>query len=159
MRFFQRKKQPEGQAGKNQIISFALNRKPGRRYFWLKGILVFTLLIFIAGLFFLKPQNLGLPACQFKSLTGYSCPSCGLTRSLFAISHLRFWDSLQLHPMGIVFYFFIFVLLLKFSLEFITATRIEVKINPRLLKYGMLFLAGVWLVFWLLRLLNEMYVG
>ena len=42
-----------------------------------------------------------LPAsCIVNTVTGASCPGCGLTRSAIAAGHLRFQESLRLHPAG-----------------------------------------------------------
>jgi hypothetical protein len=42
------------------------------------------------------------PACFFKTITGISCPGCGLTRAICAISHGRIADAWHWHPF---FYF------------------------------------------------------
>lgn len=38
--------------------------------------------------------------CLFRRVTGYPCPSCGLTRSWQAVAHLQFADGVGYHPMG-----------------------------------------------------------
>lgn len=44
----------------------------------------------------------GIP-CLFKSLWGISCPGCGMTRSLIALSQGDWLLSLRFHPLGIPF--------------------------------------------------------
>lgn len=49
-------------------------------------------------------QQLGLPACTFLKLTGYPCPSCGLTTSFTHAVHLDFGRALAVQPFGLVFF-------------------------------------------------------
>jgi hypothetical protein len=44
------------------------------------------------------------PACFFKTITGISCPGCGLTRAICAISHGRIADAWHWHPFSFIFY-------------------------------------------------------
>lgn len=41
-------------------------------------------------------------ACIIKSVTGYSCPSCGTTRAVNLLLQGRFIESVVLNPFGIV---------------------------------------------------------
>lgn len=45
----------------------------------------------------------GIVLCPWRSMTGYSCPGCGMTRSCTAFVHLDLWGSLQYHPLGALF--------------------------------------------------------
>lgn len=38
--------------------------------------------------------------CVFRLITGYPCPTCGLTRSVVAITHLDLIKALQMNPFG-----------------------------------------------------------
>jgi hypothetical protein len=49
-------------------------------------------------------QQLGLPPCGFLTLTGYPCPSCGITTSLAYLLHGDVVHSLVSQPFGTVFY-------------------------------------------------------
>ncbi len=40
-------------------------------------------------------------ACPFKAVTGMPCPTCGMTRSLVALSHGDIGASLACHPFTI----------------------------------------------------------
>lgn len=41
-------------------------------------------------------------ACPFKSMTGFPCPSCGLTRAALALSHFQFVEALVRYPLATV---------------------------------------------------------
>ena len=116
------------------------------------SILILGLLLSI----FWNPEKADIVTCYFHKLTGYSCPTCGLTRSFFAISHLRFQEAFQLHLMGPVIYFALVFLFLKFSFEIVTRKEIQIKVNPLLSKITLFVFLGLWLGFWLIRLLNEL---
>ena len=45
-----------------------------------------------------------LPAtCVFYRCTGYPCPTCGMTRSLIALTHLDLGRAMAFHPVTVVF--------------------------------------------------------
>lgn len=41
--------------------------------------------------------------CPFLRLTGYPCPTCGMTRSTIALVHANLSRSIAFNPMGLVF--------------------------------------------------------
>ena len=41
--------------------------------------------------------------CMFYRLTGLPCPSCGMTRSVLALTHLDFHTAMIFNPLGPVF--------------------------------------------------------
>lgn len=45
-------------------------------------------------------EQLGLPPCAFKQLTGTPCPSCGLTTSVTCMVHGRLRQALAANPTG-----------------------------------------------------------
>jgi hypothetical protein len=45
-------------------------------------------------------QQLGLPACNFKYLTGKPCPSCGMTTSFALLMRGDLWNSVQANFVG-----------------------------------------------------------
>ncbi len=49
------------------------------------------------GVDFLTHPYLGLP-CAFRSLTGFGCPGCGMTRAFLLLSQLRIDDALATNP-------------------------------------------------------------
>ncbi len=56
-------------------------------------------------------EQLGLPECTFKSLTGKPCPSCGLTTSFALLLHLDVLNSLQANYVGTLLAAFLLVVL------------------------------------------------
>lgn len=47
-------------------------------------------------------RQLGLPPCSFKELTGYPCPSCGMTTSFALLLHGDVWNSARANFAGTV---------------------------------------------------------
>ena len=45
-------------------------------------------------------EQLGLPACQFKTMFGVPCPSCGMTTSFSNFVRGRFATSIEANPAG-----------------------------------------------------------
>jgi hypothetical protein len=43
-----------------------------------------------------------LPPCLFHRLTGFSCPSCGMTRATHAVLNGRLAEAMTFHPVGVV---------------------------------------------------------
>jgi hypothetical protein len=50
----------------------------------------------------MPPQGLGLPLCQFRSVTQLPCMGCGLTRCFIRLGHLRFAEAFFYHPIGML---------------------------------------------------------
>ncbi len=49
-------------------------------------------------------EQLGMPACVFHTLTGYPCPSCGLTTSFAYAARFEFWQALLAQPFGLLLF-------------------------------------------------------
>lgn len=116
------------------------------------SILVLGLLLSI----FWNPEKADIVTCYFHRITGFSCPTCGLTRSFQAVSHLHFQEAFQSHIMGPVIYFALVFLFLKFSFEIVARKEIQIKVNPLLLKITLFVFLSLWLGFWLVRFFHEL---
>jgi hypothetical protein len=116
-----------------------------------------ALLVIIFVLFFANPEKIYLTKCLFFQTTGYSCPSCGLSRSLHAVSHLNFLESIHFHLMGPIIYFVVLVLLMKFTIEIITRLDIRFKVNPTEIKISIISFLGLWMFFFVVRFVFELY--
>ncbi|MDX1386065.1 MAG: DUF2752 domain-containing protein [bacterium] len=92
-----------------------------RRLGWLLLPSVALLVIALASILEPHPSGmgthraLGLPPCFFLFLTGWICPSCGLTTSFTHLAHGNFLNSFYAHPLGPVLFIAMCVLAL-FSL-------------------------------------------
>lgn len=70
-------------------------------------------------------------ACLFKTVTGISCPSCGMTRSFYAILQFNFLEATYQNLLGIPLFIFL--------LYFIIMLFIEIKKNRFLFIPNFLF--------------------
>jgi hypothetical protein len=138
------------------MIRLQLNKSLSQDNILPKAIFVFIILSGLLLSIFLNPEKVNLLPCYFHKLTGYSCPTCGLTRSFFAISHLHFQEALKLHIMGPVIYIALLFLVLKFLFEIVTRKEIQIKVNRVLKKIVLFILLNLWVGFWLVRFLNEL---
>lgn len=47
-------------------------------------------------------QQLGMPPCTFRTMTGFSCPHCGLTTCFSWFVRGQFSNSLKANPAGVI---------------------------------------------------------
>lgn len=68
--------------------------------------------------------------CPFHRLTGYPCPSCGMTRSFILMSHLDFKAGIKMNPLGGLIFIFtaIFVSYVVIAVLFRTR-RIKIRVT------------------------------
>ncbi len=104
---------------------------------------------------FWNPEQANLLPCYFHEITGHSCPSCGLTRSFHAMAQLNFQRAVEFHPMGMIIYFALLVLLLKTTLEIVIKKEIRLRLKDGVKKFAIGGLLFVWMGVWIIRLLNE----
>ncbi len=99
-----------------------------------------------------NPFESGLITCRFKELTGYECPTCGMSRSIYSLISLNIADSIRYNPLGIVLVMGLFTLLIKFAAELISKKEIIVPVTKSSRK--IIVISLVLLVFstWILRL-------
>ena len=121
-----------------------------------KGLLALALLCAFVVLYTVPPENLPFAACAFHSLTGHSCLTCGLTRSLQALLRGDLIASVKFHAMGPVLFlialFFIFIL----SAEALTGRAIPLPWKSGSARKPILTLAIVWLFYCGVRLISEL---
>ena len=121
-----------------------------------KAVIVSLLLsVFLVSIFII-PEKTKFLTCQFKQLTGYSCPSCGLTRSFHAFSHMNFQESYRFHLMGPIIYVALLFVLMKFSIEIVTRKEIKLKLNPRITKLIIILFFCILFCFWIIRFIHEL---
>jgi hypothetical protein len=121
-----------------------------------KAVIVSLLLsVFLVSIFII-PEKTKFLTCQFKQFTGYSCPSCGLTRSFHAFSHMNFQESYRFHLMGPIIYVALLFVLMKFSVEIVIREEIKLKHNPRITKLIIISFFCILFCFWFMRFIQEL---
>ena len=137
---------------KFNIKKITESRELKNRVAWITALLVILFVLFIS-----NPDKISLTKCLFHETTGYSCPSCGLSRSLYAASHFNLYESIHFHLMGPIIYFAVLVLFFKFSFEMITQKEIQIKVRPKIIKIAIASFLGLWVIFMMVRFISEIY--
>ena len=78
----------------------------------LKNILIISILILFLLFILIVPV-----ACIFKTATGISCSSCGMTRAFYSIFKFNFIDAFYLNILSIPLFIFIFLSLVIMIIE------------------------------------------
>lgn len=89
-----------------------------------------------------------LTICPFRLITGVPCPACGLVRSVVATMHGDAYDSLQLHPFGMVAVLVMITLALGLDRRFPAVTAVVLK------RSTLSVVAVLWLGSWVARLVT-----
>ena len=72
--------------------------------------IISLIIISLIGYYFLnKTINLSIP-CIFNKLTGLYCPGCGITRMLFSLLELKFYQSFRYNPLLFVYLFYYLII-------------------------------------------------
>ena len=121
----------------------------------IKTLLATGLFLGLLTLFLVPPTDLPFTACTFRSITGHSCLTCGLTRSLHAISHGELAASLRYHMFGPVVFVGMLLGLITFATEAITGRQFAVQPSRKRRVQFFVPFAIIWLVFWSVRLVTE----
>jgi hypothetical protein len=111
-----------------------------------------------AFLFLVPPEQWSAFACPFKEETGYSCFTCGLTRSLHAILHGALWRAVEYHAMGPVVFLLGVGFCILFGYEAIVGRRFPLLPGPPVLRRSTQLIAASWSVFWIIRLAVELHL-
>ncbi len=78
-------------------------------------VIVLITCIFLFGLYFYLnyKYGFGIP-CVFHKITGYYCPGCGITRLLFSLVKLDFYEAFKYNQLVFILLpFFIFLVIYK----------------------------------------------
>jgi hypothetical protein len=121
------------------------------RYVWILLLLGILLL-----LIFVNPEKIHFISCPFKQITGISCLTCGLSRSFHAASHFQLKEAFRFHLMGPILLGVLFLFFVKFSIEEVTRREIRIPAKPVIMKIVLVLLCGMWIGFWIMRLINEL---
>ena len=120
--------------------------------FW--AILLAAFLIFP----FLTPSgDTGFVTCRFHELTGLSCPTCGISRSLDALVHGHLAESFRMHLFGPVIYLIALGLFVKVTVAGVTGKNLVTTVTGNRVKQILAIFAGLWIVYWLARMAVELF--
>jgi hypothetical protein len=111
---------------------------------------LFTILILSI---FINPEKANFLTCYFQELTGHTCPTCGLSHSFYAVSHLHLIESFKFHLMGPIIFIIMLFLFLKSFLEIVAKKEIKIGLNPKITKITLIVFSFSWLSFWIIRLM------
>lgn len=138
-------------------IAMMTNRREGidQGVRWIKALVAASLVVAVAAVGLIPPEDSVFPACAFHALTGHSCLTCGLTRSLYAMAHGDFITSLQFHILGPVMFIGMILCSTVFLFEAIAGRRIKFTASGKGTKRVVLLLSIVWLVYWGARVITE----
>lgn len=101
-----------------------------------------------------EPNSIGLSipsGCLVKSLFGFDCPGCGITRSVSRALHLHFHEAFLYHPVGplvaasLVLLFGYFLLTVVFGEKFGLLWEQEVAWFERIDAVLVMTLIGIWI--------------
>ena len=104
---------------------------------------------------FIQPASLPLAPCFFHSLTGHSCLTCGMTRSLYAIAHGNLTASMQYHIFGPLVFGGMILGLFGFGIEAISGIQVMPQFRREHGKILLIAVAILWMAYGLIRLAAE----
>lgn len=117
------------------------------------SILWATLLLgFLVFPYLTNSGSTGYFGCSFHQLTGLSCPTCGMSRSLFELSQFNILQSFKMHLFGPVIYLLAVILFVKISIELITGSTLKFEINSKVIKRTFIAIGVIWIIYWLARM-------
>jgi hypothetical protein len=122
----------------------------------MKTLLAGGLALCVLGLFGGSPERLAIFSCPFHELTGLSCLTCGLTRSLQAVAHGHLVASLQYHLMGPIVFAGMLLACIRWSVEASAGRRIVLRWNARVRRIAITVVAGLWIIFCAARISVEL---
>ncbi|MCK4303424.1 MAG: DUF2752 domain-containing protein [Candidatus Eisenbacteria sp.] len=107
----------------------------------------------------MEPLQSYLPHCLFHSLTGHSCPSCGLTRSLHTLLHGDVRAAFGFHALGPGIGFALAALNIVLFWEVLLGRRLRLRI-PQIPQRALLCVAVglglcLWVGAWAMKLNQE----
>jgi hypothetical protein len=122
----------------------------------LKALIAGGFLLSLGTVFMVPPADLPLPACAFHSITGHSCLTCGMTRSLHALAHGEFAASVQFHLLGPAVFIAMLLGCLVFTAEAISGKAMAIHLGGSVRRQIIAAFAAVWIIYWGVRLVSEL---
>ena len=134
-------------------ISLTSKVSPGDR-----RVRIFLAAVFLGVILFpflINPEPAGIITCKFHQITGHSCPTCGMTRSLVALTHLHLKEAFLYHLFGPLVYVIFLVSFIALLTEIITGRKIVLGIKPLTIRFIIGIFFSLWIIFWIIRLASE----
>ena len=120
------------------------------------SILWATLLLgFLVFPYLTNSGSTGYLECSFHQLTGLSCPTCGMSRSLYELSQFNILESFKMHLFGPVIYLLAVILFIKLSIEVIIGSTFKFEVNSIVIKRTFVAFGVIWVIYWLTRMASE----
>lgn len=92
----------------------------------------------------------GAIPCIWRSLTGYPCPGCGLTRAFASLTQFELLESIQFNPEALIFTTVAILAVLTprsvISLRHFLGEKIRVSSDKKVLATAMIFFAALWVL-------------
>ena len=126
-----------------------------RGYRLIKALVAAGLIFGVGLLFLVPPEDIPFTTCEFYSLTGHSCLTCGMTRSLHAISHGELTESLRYHLMGPAVFIVMLLSFIVLALEVVSGKQLAINPGGWGRRQVVLLFAVIWLTYWGARLITE----
>jgi hypothetical protein len=124
---------------------------------WIRGGLGLMLGVVLAVFFAVPLEMLPLPVCVLKEVTGVSCLTCGLTRSLQAASHGHIAAALRFHLLGPFLIAGLAVALMTCAVEGVGGKDMGLWGSRRLQKTVLVILVLVWILYGVVRAMVELW--
>ena len=139
-----------------RLIGWHVDRNPSTTNLKNRAIYASMIAVVLIVSFFLNPARIPFSICLFHRLTGLGCPTCGLSRSFYAISHFHLQEAFAFHWMGPIVYFAFLILFFKFSFETTARRTIQVRIGSLMMRIAIIVFLALWFGCWVVRLFGEM---
>jgi hypothetical protein len=89
------------------------------------SVIVLCIMIAIGYHLFFSAFNIGIP-CPLHELFGVNCPGCGLSRMLFSIMELKFYQAFRYNPLMFIYLPIIALMALDFIVAYIHERKTKV---------------------------------
>jgi hypothetical protein len=122
----------------------------------IRALVAAGMLVALMASFLIVPENSPFPSCEFHALTGLSCFTCGLTRSLHALSHGELIGAFGYHLMGPVIVLCMMFMAGVLSFEAMSGRRLHAEVEKKHRTVATSIFVASWLVYWGIRLISEL---
>jgi hypothetical protein len=112
----------------------------------LAAIIALLVVLFWAGM--VDPEEGIITNCFFLKKTGYPCPTCGMSRSIYTTFHFNFQDAFHYHHLGPVLVLMLLIVLAKFSWELLRGKEIQIGLKSQYIFYLFYIFASLMMLRW-----------